>query len=56
VVSGLNNFFPILGWGFFGLAISPKLIVASLVPHALFAVIVWQTTLLMFTKKESEGK
>ena len=31
-------FFPLLGWGFFGLAISPKLIPASLVPHVLFAV------------------
>ena len=34
-------FFPILGWGFFGLAISPKLIPASLAPHVLFAVFLW---------------
>jgi len=34
-------FFPIVGWGFFGLAVSPKLIVASLVPHILFAVVLW---------------
>ena len=34
-------FFPLLGWGFFGLAISPKLIPASLVPHILFAVFLW---------------
>ncbi len=34
-------FFPLLGWGFFGLAISPKLIPASLVPHLLFAVFLW---------------
>ncbi len=34
-------FFPLFGWGFFGLAISPKLIPASLVPHLLFAVILW---------------
>jgi len=34
-------FFPIVGWGFFGLAVSPKLIVGSLVPHALFAIILW---------------
>jgi hypothetical protein len=34
-------FFPIVGWGFFGLAVSPKLIVASLVPHLLFAVVLW---------------
>lgn len=34
-------FFPIVGWGFFGLAITPKLIVASAVPHFLFAVFLW---------------
>lgn len=34
-------FFPIVGWGFLGLAVSPKLIVASLIPHLLFAVILW---------------
>jgi hypothetical protein len=34
-------FFPIVGWGFFGLAVSPKLIVASLVPHVLFAAVLW---------------
>ncbi len=34
-------FFPIVGWGFLGLAISPKLIPASLVPHVLFAVFLW---------------
>ncbi len=34
-------FFPIIGWGLFGLAIGPKLIVASLVPHLLFGVFLW---------------
>jgi len=34
-------FFPFIGWGFLGLAISPKLIPASLVPHVLFAVVLW---------------
>jgi hypothetical protein len=34
-------FFPILGWGFLGLGVSPKLIPASLVPHVLFAVFLW---------------
>ncbi|WKD85864.1 hypothetical protein KCTC32516_01211 [Polaribacter huanghezhanensis] len=52
----LTIFFPVLGWGFFGLAISPKLIVASLIPHALFAVIIWRTSLLMFPKKEAKGQ
>lgn len=34
-------FFPFIDWGFLGLAISPKLIPASLVPHLLFAAVLW---------------
>lgn len=34
-------FFPIVEWGFFGLAVGPKLIIASLVPHLLFAIVLW---------------
>lgn len=34
-------FFPIVGWGVLGLAVTPKLIIASLVPHLLFAVFLW---------------
>lgn len=34
-------FFPIIGWGFLGLAISPKLIVAALFPHLIFSVLLW---------------
>ncbi|PSM16084.1 MULTISPECIES: hypothetical protein [unclassified Nitratireductor] len=34
-------FFPIVGWGLAGLAISPKLIVASFVPHLLFGLLLW---------------
>lgn len=40
-VGVLVVFFPVVGWGFLGLEISPKLIVASLVPHVLFAVFLW---------------
>ena len=41
-------FFPVVGWGFLGLAVSPKLIVASLVPHVLFAVFLWGACRLAF--------
>jgi hypothetical protein len=34
-------FFPIVGWGFLGLNISPKLIIGSLIPHLLFALFLW---------------
>lgn len=34
-------FFPLVGWGVAGLAISPKLIVASAVPHLLFGLLLW---------------
>jgi len=37
----LAVFFPVAGWGILGLAVSPKLIVASLVPHLLFALFLW---------------
>lgn len=37
----LAVFFPVIGWGFAGLALSPKLIPASLLPHFLFALLLW---------------
>lgn len=40
-LSVLVLFFPIVGWGFLGLAVSPKLIVAAAIPHLLFAVFLW---------------
>lgn len=41
-------FFPIVGWGFLGLTVTPMLIVASLVPHVLFAVFLWALCRLAF--------
>ena len=41
-------FFPIIGWGFLGLGISPKLIVASFVPHVQFGVFLWGLCLFAF--------
>lgn len=37
----LAVFFPVVGWGFAGLAISPKLIPASVLPHLLFGLLLW---------------
>lgn len=34
-------FFPVIGWGFLGLGIGPQLIVASIIPHFLFAIFLW---------------
>lgn len=34
-------FYPAVGWGLFGLAVAPTLIVASAVPHASFAIFLW---------------
>jgi hypothetical protein len=34
-------FFPVVGWGLAGLSVSPKLIVASFVPHLLFGLLLW---------------
>lgn len=41
-------FFPINGWGILGLQVSWKLIPASLVPHLLFAVVLWGLCRLTF--------
>jgi len=37
----LLGVFPFVGWGFLGLSIGPKLIMASFIPHALFVLIIW---------------
>jgi hypothetical protein len=34
-------FFPVVGWGFLGLAVSPKMIVGAAIPHLLFAILLW---------------
>jgi hypothetical protein len=44
--------FPIVGWGALGLAISPKLMVASLVPHVLFAVFLWGLCRIAFRRSD----
>ncbi|PSO50266.1 MAG: hypothetical protein BRC40_00605 [Cyanobacteria bacterium QH_8_48_120] len=46
-------FFPFVGWGFLGLAITPKLILASFVPHFLFAFFLWGLCKLGFKKRQS---
>jgi hypothetical protein len=45
-------FFPIVGWGFLGLAVTPKLMIASAVPHLLFAVFLWGLCKLSFSQKQ----
>ena len=40
--------FPINGWGLLGLGVSPKLIPAALMPHLLFAVVLWGLCWLLF--------
>ncbi|MGH7830516.1 MAG: hypothetical protein ACREP8_10100 [Candidatus Binatia bacterium] len=49
-------FFPFIGWGFLGLAISPKLIPASLVPHLLFAAVLWGLCRAAFQEKKSSSQ
>lgn len=34
-------FFPVVGWGFLGLAIGPRIIIGSAIPHFLFAFFLW---------------
>ncbi len=46
-------FFPVVGWGFLGFGVSPKLIVASLVPHLLFAVFLWGLCRIAFRQRRA---
>ncbi len=50
-IVALVVFFPINGWGLFGLGVSPKLIVGALVPHALFALFLWGLGRLFFRNR-----
>lgn len=34
-------FFPVVGWGFAGLSVSPKLVPASFIPHLAFGLLLW---------------
>lgn len=47
-------FFPYVGWGFFGLAIGPKLILSALLTHGLFAVILWALCRSFFGSKQRQ--
>lgn len=42
--------FPVMGWGLLGLRIGPKVIVASLAPHLLFALFLWGLCRLGFAQ------
>lgn len=46
-LSVLVVFFPVVGWGFFGLSVSLKLIIPVTVSHLLFAVILWSLVRLL---------
>ncbi|MGE5271499.1 MAG: hypothetical protein ACM3JG_17700 [Thiohalocapsa sp.] len=41
-------FFPVVGWGFFGLGVSPRLIIPATVSHLLFALFLWGACRLLF--------
>lgn len=47
-VVALVILFPIIGWGFLGLNIGPKAIMATLMPHLLFAFFLWAGCRLVF--------
>jgi hypothetical protein len=49
-------FFPLVGWGFLGLAVSPKLVAASFVPHVLFALFLWGLCRLAFSPRQAAAR
>lgn len=50
----LVGFFPFVGWGVLGLAVSPLLIMASAVSHLLFAIVLWLFTRVVFASRDEE--
>lgn len=52
-IVALVVFFPINGWGLLGLGVSPKLIPAALVPHALFILFLWGLGRLFFRDRRA---
>lgn len=52
-IVALVVFFPINGWGLLGLGVSPKLIPAALVPHALFILFLWGLGRLFFRDRQA---
>lgn len=52
-IGALIVFFPVIGWGFFGLGVSPRLIMASLVPHLLFGLFLWGLCRFAFGGRET---
>ncbi len=46
-------FYPVVGWGFLGLAVSPRLIVAAFVPHVLFSMFLWGLCRIAFAPRRS---
>lgn len=51
----LAFFFPLVGWGFLGLTISPKLVVGSALPHLLFAIFLWGLSRWAFPDAKSHS-
>lgn len=51
----LVAFFPYVGWGFLGLGVSPMLIVAALVSHVLFALVLWALSAWVFGTHPEAG-
>jgi hypothetical protein len=49
-------FFPIVGWGVLGLAVSPKLIIPATVSHLFFAVILWSLSRILFGQTVRRGR
>ncbi len=48
--------FPIVGWGVAGLAITPKIAVAAIGPHVLYALVLWGADRAVFGRRSRGGR
>lgn len=49
-------FFPLVGWGLFGSAMTPKIAFAALGPHVLYGVVLWAATRLVVRNQDNTDR
>ena len=54
-VIAVGAIFPVVGWGFAGLAITPKIAVAAIGPHVLYALVLWGADRVVFGRRARGG-
>jgi hypothetical protein len=54
-VLAIAVFFPLVGWGFAGTAVTPKIAVAAIGPHVLYGLVLWGADRAIFGRRQRRG-